>query len=108
RMLNFISKIFGSKSDRDVKSLRPIVDRINEEYQKLSNLSHDELRDKTTNFKARIQESLSEINNKIIEIKNNVEQHPEMHLSEKTAFYDEVDKLEKDRNKQLEVVLQDL
>jgi preprotein translocase subunit SecA len=107
-MLNFISKIFGSKSDRDVKSLRPIVDRINEEYQKLSNLSHDELRDKTTNFKARIQESLSEINNKIIEIKNNVEQHPEMHLSEKTAFYDEVDKLEKDRNKQLEVVLQDL
>ena len=107
-MLNFISKIFGSKSDRDVKSLRPIVDRINEEYQKLSNLSHDELRDKTTNFKARIQDSLSEINNKIIEIKNNVESHPEMHLSEKTAFYDEVDKLEKDRNKQLEVVLQDL
>jgi len=107
-MLNFISKIFGSKSDRDVKSLKPIVDRINEEYQKLTNLSHDELRDKTTNFKSRIQESLSEINNKIIEIKKNVEDHPEMHLSEKTAFYDEVDKLEKDRNKQLETVLQDL
>ncbi len=107
-MLNFISKIFGSKSDRDVKSLRPIVDRINEEYQKLSNISHDELRDRTTNFKNRIQESLSEINNKIIEIKKNVEDNPDMHLSEKTAYYDEVDRLEKDRNKQLETVLQDL
>src|SRR5690606_15159845 len=107
-MLNIISKIFGSKSDRDVKSIRPIVAKINEEFQKLANISNDELRDKTLNFKHRIQESLSDINGKIIEIKNTVEQNPNLELFEKTAFYDEVDRLEKERNKQLEVVLMDI
>ncbi|ADY53212.1 protein translocase subunit secA [Pseudopedobacter saltans DSM 12145] len=107
-MLNFISKIFGSKSDRDIKAIRPIVDKINEEFDKLSSLSHDELRGRTLNFKHRIQESLSEINGKIIEIKNNVEQNQQMPLAEKTAYYDEIDRLEKERNKQLEVTLNEI
>ncbi|MFD1628808.1 preprotein translocase subunit SecA [Pseudopedobacter beijingensis] len=107
-MLNFISKIFGSKSDRDLKVIRPIVDKINEEYNKLSGITNDELRGKTLNFKHRIQESLSEINGKIIEIKNNVEQNQEMPLSEKTAYYDEIDRLEKERNKKLEVTLAEI
>src|SRR5690606_36888983 len=107
-MLNFISKIFGSKSDRDIKSIRPIVDKINEEFQKLSGLSNDELRAKTINFKQRVQESLSEINDKIIEIKKTVEGNSEIALSEKTAYYDEIDRLEKDRNKKLEVTLMEI
>ncbi|WP_304067504.1 preprotein translocase subunit SecA [Pedobacter glucosidilyticus] len=107
-MLNFINKLFGSKSERDVKSLRPIVDKINEEFQKLAHISHDELRAKTQEFKQRIQESLSEINEKIIEIKNNVEQNPELPLHEKTAYYDEIDRLEKERNKKLETALMDI
>ncbi|WP_353132832.1 preprotein translocase subunit SecA [Pseudopedobacter sp.] len=107
-MLNFISKIFGSKSDRDIKAIRPIVDKINEEYNKLSGISNDELRGKTLNFKHRIQESLSEINGKIIEIKSNVEQNQQMPLAEKTAYYDEIDRLEKERNKQLEVTLNEI
>lgn len=107
-MLNFISKIFGSKSDRDIKAIRPIVDKINEEYSKLSSLSNDELRGRTLNFKHRIQESLSEINGKIIEIKNNVEQNQQMPLAEKTAYYDEIDRLEKERNKKLEVTLNEI
>ncbi len=107
-MLNFISKIFGSKSDRDIKAIRPIVDKINEEYNKLSGISNDELRGRTLNFKHRIQESLSEINGKIIEIKSNVEQNQQMPLAEKTAYYDEIDRLEKERNKQLEVTLNEI
>ncbi len=104
-MLSFINKIFGSKSDRDVKSAKPIVDKIKEEYEKLSSLSHDELRAKTADFKSRIQSDLSEIEGRIAEIKKNVEENAELTIHDKTDLYDEVDRLEKDKNKQLEATL---
>jgi preprotein translocase subunit SecA len=104
-MLNFINKLFGSKSDRDIKAVKPLVDKIKEEYEKLSSLSHDDLRAKTLLFKLRITEALAAIDTQIADIKGNVESNTNMPLHEKTAAYDEVDKLEKDRNKQLEAVL---
>ncbi|OAQ37956.1 preprotein translocase subunit SecA [Pedobacter psychrophilus] len=104
-MLSFINKIFGSKSDRDVKAAKPLVEKIKAEYEKLSGLSNDELRAKTADFRNRIKEGLKEIDDKIAEIKSNVEASPDMPLHEKTDFYDEVDKLEKDRNKSLEIIL---
>jgi preprotein translocase subunit SecA len=51
-----ITKIFGSKSDRDLKELNPIVAQVNEEYIKLQNLSDDELIGKTLLFKEKIAE----------------------------------------------------
>ena len=38
-MLGFLTKIFGSKSERDIKVLQPLVLQINEEYAKLSLLT---------------------------------------------------------------------
>jgi len=104
-MLSFINKIFGNKSDRDVKSVKPIVDKIKEEYEKLGSLSHDELRAKTAAFRVRIKSDLAEIDGKIAAIKKNVEENVELTIHEKTDLYDEVDRLEKDRNKQLETTL---
>ncbi|MEO5911340.1 MAG: preprotein translocase subunit SecA [Pelobium sp.] len=104
-MLNFINKIFGSKSDRDVKSARPIVEKIKEEYEKLSALSNDELRSKTADFRQRIKTSLLDIDAKIAEIKKNVDQNPDLPLHEKTEAYDQIDVLGKDRNKALEATL---
>ena len=51
-----ISAIFGSKKDRDVKKLTPLAKRINEEYEKLSDLSDDEIRGKTEEFRKRLEE----------------------------------------------------
>jgi preprotein translocase subunit SecA len=107
-MLSFINKIFGSKSDRDVKAAKPLVEKIKAEYEKLSGLSNDELRAKTAEFRNRIKEGLKPIDDKISEIKSNVESTPDMPLHQKTDLYDEVDKLEKDRNKSLEVILLDI
>ena len=104
-MFNFLNKIFGNKSERDVKSMRPLVEKINEEYAKLSTLSNDDLRAKTLDFKQRVKAGLSEIDQQITEIKEKVENNPDLPLYQKTAFYDEVDKLEKDRNKNLEELL---
>ncbi|QNL50647.1 preprotein translocase subunit SecA [Olivibacter sp. SDN3] len=106
-MLGFLSKIFGSKSDRDIKHIRPLVEKIKEEFSKLESLSNDELRAKTAEFKQRIADYLAEIDAEINELKSEAEQ-PEVEMAEKNALYDKVDKLTKDRDKKLEEVLMDI
>ncbi|RWU06388.1 preprotein translocase subunit SecA [Pedobacter chitinilyticus] len=106
-MLGFLAKIFGSKSERDIKALQPIVAQINEEYAKLASLSNDELRNKTIEFKATIASALADIDEKIANLKTQAES-TELSLQEKTNLYDEVDALGKERNVELEKVLQQI
>ncbi|MBI3260296.1 MAG: preprotein translocase subunit SecA, partial [Ignavibacteriae bacterium] len=58
-MINLLKKMFGTKHDKDVKLLRPIVDEINTEFEKLSGLSDDELRAKTDEFKQFIIDQIA-------------------------------------------------
>src|SRR6201747_407192 len=104
-MLEFISKLFGSKSDRDVKSIQPIVEKIKDEFSKLDGISNDELRAKTIAFKETIKQGLAGIDAELQEIKDRIENNPGLEMSEKVELYTQVDKLEKDRNKELEVIL---
>ncbi len=106
-MLKFLSKLFGSKSERDIKAIMPIVNQIKEEYSKLTNLSNDELRAKTFDFKQRIAEYLKELDAEIAELNQKAEE-PATDMSEKTAIYEKVDKLNKDRDKKLEEVLKQI
>jgi preprotein translocase subunit SecA len=55
-LTQFVTKIFGSKHDRDVKKLWPLVNQINEYYESYKSLGEDELRAKTDEFKQRIQD----------------------------------------------------
>ena len=103
-MLGFISKLFGNKSDRDVKSILPIVEKIKAEYAKLANISNDELRAMTLDFKERIATGLAAIDAEIQAAKEQAED-PALDVSEKVDLYEQIDKLEKDRNKELEVIL---
>ena len=102
-MLKFLSKLFGSKSERDVKGVQPLLNKIKEEYEKLSALTHDELRGKTLDFKQRIGNYLQDIDNEINSLKQEAEATEDMEL--KTSTYDKIDKLTKDRDKKLEEVL---
>lgn len=103
-MLGFLAKIFGSKSDRDIKTIQPLVVKINEEYAKLSSISNDELRAKTIEFKGRISTFLTDIDGKITALKADAESN-DLDLHQKTAIYDQVDALGKDRDAELEKVL---
>jgi preprotein translocase subunit SecA len=107
-MLGFISKLFGSKSERDVKSIQPLVEKIKGEFAKLENLSNDELRAKTLDFKAKIAQGLSAIDEQIQAIKSDIDSATDMDVNHKVELYTRVDKLEKDRNKELEVILLDI
>jgi preprotein translocase subunit SecA len=106
-MLEFLGKLFGSKSERDIKLIQPLVEQIKAEYDKLHALSNDELRDKTIGFKDLIQSSLAEIDREIAELRLKADDS-ELAMSEKTDLYDEVDKLAKDRDKELEKVLMEI
>ena len=103
-MLELLSKLFGSKSNRDIKLIQPLVEKTKEEYSKLRSLSNDELRQRTIDFKARIQEFLEDIDKEIAVVKTKAESE-DLPINEKTALYDQLDKLQKDRDKELEKVL---
>ena len=102
-----ITKIFGSKSERDLKPLYPRVAEINTEYEKLKNISNDELRAKTMAFITIINERLIEIDQEIAEIKSETESE-DTKLSEKEDLFKRIDKLKKDRDTKLEEVLNEL
>ncbi|MFD0748684.1 preprotein translocase subunit SecA [Mucilaginibacter calamicampi] len=107
-MLNFISKLFGSKSERDVKAITPIVEKIKAEFAKLDQLSNDELRAKTIYFKETIKEGLAKIDAEILDAKTRSEEDLKLEVSEKIELYTLLDKLQKDRDKELEVILMEI
>ncbi|HEU4554666.1 MAG TPA: preprotein translocase subunit SecA [Chitinophaga sp.] len=102
-----MTKIFGGhKSERDVKAMLPRVKQINEAFEKLQSLPLDELRNKTQVFRQRIKEHLANIDDAIAAKQEAADQ--EADVSTKDSIYQEIDKLKKDRDKQIEVVLDEL
>jgi preprotein translocase subunit SecA len=67
-MLKLLQKVFGSKNEKDVRDLLPLVDDINAEFAKLGSLSDDELKNKTVLFRARISEAIGEIQQELSEL----------------------------------------
>src|SRR5688500_15873573 len=108
-MIGFISKIFGgNKSEKDVRTIMPMVTRINEHFLSYASLSNDDLRSKTTDFRQRIREHLKDIDAEIIATNKRAEDLPFDDLIGKDSIYQEVDKLKKDRNKKIEDILKEI
>ena len=111
-MLDFIAKglakIFGTKSDRDIKELLPKVTEINQAFAGLNNLNDDQLRAKTQEIKQVINDRLKSIDDKILEIRTQIEALPAQAIHEKDQLFNEIDNLEKDRDTELEKVLEEV
>lgn len=104
-MLKFIAKVFGTKSEKDIKRLLPLVEKINQEYAGLKNISDDELREKTHAAQNTINEDLKSIDEKIEALHQKIADHPDLDLNEKESVFTEIDSLEEERNKELEKTL---
>lgn len=100
-----LAKLFGSKSDRDIKDVTPYVEEINKIFVSLSGLTDDELRNKTTELKEIIASDLKSIDDQIAELQEKVENDPDLDIQEKEAAFEAIDKLEEDRNEALEKTL---
>lgn len=63
--MGFIDKILtgfmGNKSERDIKEVMPIVEKIKIVYPEIEKLSNDELREKSANLRVRVQEYIKRI-----------------------------------------------
>src|SRR6476661_8257786 len=108
-MLGFISKLFGgSKSQKDVKLLLPIVEKTKQYYQEYQSLSNDELRGKTVEFKQRIQAHLSDIDSEIEKLNNEADALSIEDIGGRDSVFQLVDKLKKQRNEKIEEALKDI
>ncbi|MFZ1807910.1 MAG: preprotein translocase subunit SecA [Cyclobacteriaceae bacterium] len=104
-MLKFIAKILGSKSQKDVKSTMPLVELTKAEGEKLLSISNDELRGRTQEIQAHIDQKLKHIDDKLAELHQRIVDHPELDLNEKESIFADIDRIEKERNTELEVIL---
>jgi preprotein translocase subunit SecA len=108
-MLGFFSKMFGgSKSEKDIKTVTPLVAQINKHFDAFQSLSNDQLRNKTQEFRARIREHLSAIDGQIQDLSQQADALPFQDITGKDTLYQQVDKLKKDRDQQIEDILRQL
>jgi len=107
-MLGLFSKIFGGKkSDKDVNRITPVVAEINRHYQAFQSLSNDELRGKTLEFRQRIAAHLAGIDEQIAARRQQAEElGTDTDPAEREAIYTDIDKLRKQRNEQIEEILE--
>lgn len=98
----FIAKLFGNKSQKDLKEINPYVKKIQEVYPSIERLSHDELRAKTDEIKQRIQDYVAPERARVAELREGID---DKELEEREAIWAEVDKIEKEIMDKLEVVL---
>ena len=54
--MSMFSKIFGTHSQREVKRILPLVDKIDSLRPEMQKLTDEELRDKTREYKKRLEE----------------------------------------------------
>lgn len=100
----FMTKLFGNKSQRDLKEITPYVDKIKAVYPSIQVLSNDELRAKTEEIKQRIQDYVADERKQVETLRAGIE---DKELEEREAIWAEVDKIEKSITDKMEVVLEE-
>ena len=103
---SILKKVFGSKADRDLKQIRPVLNKVLEAYGPIDNLSNDELRAKTEELKARLRECEAPFEKRIAEIKAKLDEDIPVHEKENLAT--ESDKLVKEEDAEIEKVLEEI
>lgn len=110
-MFNSVNKIlnqvFGSKSDKDIKELTPRVAKINEVFATYASLSNDQLREKSQEFRDRLNKATHEEQKGIDDRKARIE-NEDLDVQKKEELYAEIDKLEKTILDTLEKALDDM
>jgi len=102
-----LKKIFGDKSQKDIKELKPYVEKINEAFAKLRDISDDDLRAKTIAFKAKIADYTKQTQTQIRELKEQTKSHT-ISITDKEKLFNQIEELEKEDDELLEEVLLEL
>ena len=103
---DLFKKIFGTKAERDLKQLRPMLNMVLEAYEKIDKLDDDQLRAKCDELKAKIREAIAVDEQRIAQIKADLETDLPVEQKEKLAT--ESDKLVKKVDETIEKVLDEI
>ena len=88
-----LKSLFGDKSSRDMKLIKPLVEKVKAAYPEIQKLTNDELRAKTKEIQAYIQNSAKEQKAQIDELKSKIEDTP---IDEREEIFAKIDKLDKE------------
>nr|HPM89117.1 preprotein translocase subunit SecA [Bacteroidales bacterium] len=106
-VINKVLGLFlGNKYERDIKEISPYIDKIHQEFELLSGLSNDQLRDQTTLLREEIRKSMESDENEIRLLKEKAESEEDVYKKEE--FYNEIDKIEKSISEKVEKKLDEL
>ncbi len=94
-MMDFFKKFLGNKSQRDIKEIQPFVDTALGFEEEISNLTNDELRERTSRFRDQIRDYIAD-KGKEIEEMNLKLSSDEIDIEEKERLYTDLDRLEKE------------
>jgi preprotein translocase subunit SecA len=100
-MWGMFRRLFGSKHERDLRILSPVVGQINAHFEKLQDLTDDELREKTALFRASISEATRETDAEIARLQESLKE--DIPFEEREAIYARLD----DLNKELDAKIQE-
>ena len=99
-------KIFGTKAERDLKQLQPILQKVLAAYPEIDSLSDDQLREKSAELRGVIRERIAKDEDRIAQIKEELEK--DIPLDQKEALATESDKLVKKVDEDIEKVLDEI
>ena len=106
---SLFTKLFGNKHARDVKRITPQVDEINTYYQQYHELTDDELRYKTIEFKRAIHNRVAEIQSQIYDLQQKLREDIELDESvDPEKIRDEIKELAKEEQEAGEEIMSEI
>src|SRR5690554_6048650 len=108
-IVSTLFKIFGgSKSERDIQDIYPLVEKIKSFEENLKEKSHSQLREATNQLRKTIAESLSPIEQKISERETKLDEDDSISVDERENLYNEIDQLKKEIDAKIEETLKEI
>ncbi len=105
-LADIFKKLFGTKAERDMKEIKPLLDKVLAAYEDIDKLSNDELRAKTDELRAFVASRIADDEKRIGEIKSHLD--GDLAIEEKEALATESDKLVKKVDEDIEAALNEI
>ncbi len=104
---NVLGKFLGNKSDRDIKSIQPFIEKINNVTTQIQNISHDELRERSAQLKQKIKDEISAEQAEVEALRKQIDD-PETPIEKQEELYNEIDKIEEKIDEKAAVALDEI
>ena len=104
-IIEFITKLFGNKAQKDMREIQPYVDQVKAVYPEIDALSNDALRARSQALMDKIAATVAPKKTKIAELRASIEA---LEIDKREKVYQQIDDLEKEIKEQYKVILMEV